>query len=93
MNYNRKDLKEFEKHVFMLKYEPHFATDEEKMSDFFYLTKDEFLASYSYLTEEEYDNTLELFRYFYRIGFIKVKLENAFNMRDLFSGVFVCVDD
>jgi hypothetical protein len=37
-----------------------FIDDEEKMVDFFELTKEEFLESYSYLTEEEYDNTKEL---------------------------------
>lgn len=37
---------------------PHpFTDDDEKMQDFYSLTKDEFLASYSYLTEEEYDAT------------------------------------
>ena len=36
-----------------------FLNDEEKMRDFFILTKEEFLASYSYLTEEEYDATEE----------------------------------
>lgn len=34
-----------------------FLDDDEKMRDFFILTKEEFLASYSYLTEEEYDDT------------------------------------
>ena len=34
-----------------------FIHDEEKMEDFYNLTKKEFLASYSYLSEEEYDNT------------------------------------
>ena len=37
-----------------------FLDDEEKMKDFYELTKEEFLASYSYLTEEEYDNTAKL---------------------------------
>ena len=37
--------------------EGNFIGDEEKMRDFYFLTKDEFLESYSYLTEEEYDNT------------------------------------
>ena len=36
-----------------------FVDDEEKMRDFFIMTKEEFLASYSYLTEEEYDATEE----------------------------------
>lgn len=34
-----------------------FCNDEEKMADFWILTKEEFLLSYSYLTEEEYDLT------------------------------------
>ena len=34
-----------------------FTDDEEKMIDFFILTKQEFLKSYSYLTELEYDLT------------------------------------
>lgn len=37
-----------------------FIDDEEKMRDFYELTKEEFLFSYSYLTEEEYDNTAKL---------------------------------
>ena len=36
-----------------------FISDEEKMKDFYLLSKDEFLQSYSYLTEEEYLLTLE----------------------------------
>ena len=35
-----------------------FTDDEEKMKDFYFLTKEEFLNSYSYLTEEEYNLTL-----------------------------------
>ena len=34
-----------------------FADDEDKMYDFYELTKEEFLQSYSYLTEEEYELT------------------------------------
>jgi hypothetical protein len=34
-----------------------FLPDEEKMRDFFEVSKEEFLFSYSYLTEEEYDTT------------------------------------
>lgn len=37
-----------------------FIDDEEKMVDFYELSKEEFLFSYSYLTEEEYDNTAKL---------------------------------
>ena len=41
----------------MAKFNTPFTNDEEKMRDFYILSKDEFLASYSYLTEEEYDAT------------------------------------
>ena len=34
-----------------------FTDDEEKMRDFYILSKQEFLQSYSYLTELEYDLT------------------------------------
>lgn len=34
-----------------------FIDDEEKMRDFYRLSKDDFLSSYSYLTEQEYDAT------------------------------------
>jgi len=34
-----------------------FCDDEEKMKDFFTLSKLDFLNSYSYLTEMEYNNT------------------------------------
>ena len=34
-----------------------FINDEEKIQDYFKLTKDEFLESYSYLTEEDYNAT------------------------------------
>ena len=36
-----------------------FLDDEEKMVDFFTLTKEQFLQSYSYLSEAEYDKTLQ----------------------------------
>ena len=35
-----------------------FLNDEEKMRDFYILTKEEFLKSYSYLQEEDYNATL-----------------------------------
>lgn len=41
----------------MAKFNTPFTDDEEKMKDFYILSKDEFLTSYSYLTEEEYDAT------------------------------------
>lgn len=37
-----------------------FIDDDEKMRDFFLLTKDEFLEFYSYLTEEDYNATKDL---------------------------------
>ncbi len=36
-----------------------FTDDEEKMRDFYILSKQEFLQSYSYLTELEYDLTVK----------------------------------
>lgn len=36
---------------------PNFTDDEDKMKDFYILSKEEFLDSYSYLTDVEYDNT------------------------------------
>ena len=44
----------------MLMTDGNFINDEEKMRDFYVLSKEEFLASYSYLTESEYDNTKEM---------------------------------
>ena len=37
-----------------------FIEDDEKMRDFFLLTKEEFLKSYSYLSEDDYNATKEL---------------------------------
>lgn len=37
-----------------------FIDDEEKMADYWDLTKEQFLFSYSYLTEEEYEATREI---------------------------------
>ena len=37
-----------------------FATDPDKMRDFFRLTKEEFLTTYSYLTEQEYEATKKI---------------------------------
>ena len=34
-----------------------FINDQEKMVDFFTITKDNFLTFYSYITEEEYETT------------------------------------
>tara|TARA_R100000697_G_scaffold120525_1_gene145887 strand:+ start:1197 stop:1358 length:162 start_codon:yes stop_codon:yes gene_type:complete len=36
-----------------------FISDQEKMNDFYLLSKEEFLSSYSYLDEEEYLLTLK----------------------------------
>ncbi|MBO5180215.1 MAG: hypothetical protein J6B87_07725 [Clostridia bacterium] len=40
-----------------------FIDDNEKMADFFKLTKEEFLSSYSYLEEDAYNSTLEDVKY------------------------------
>lgn len=37
-----------------------FINDEEKMKDFYKLSKDEFLKSYSYLSEKDYDETRKI---------------------------------
>lgn len=37
-----------------------FINDDEKMRDFFKLTKDEFLSSYNYLNEKDYDETKKI---------------------------------
>lgn len=39
-----------------------FSDDEDKMRDFWNLSKENFLKSYSYLTEEEYDATAKEFK-------------------------------
>ena len=36
-----------------------FMSDQEKMVDFFILSKEDFLASYSYLTDEDYEATVK----------------------------------
>jgi len=40
----------------------HFLNDDEKMTDYWKLSKAKFLESYSYLTEEEYELTRKLMR-------------------------------
>ena len=56
---NRKEKKRWKKKYANLlrRNELSFSDDEEKMRDFWNLTKENFLKSYSYLTEEEYDAT------------------------------------
>ena len=59
-----------------------FINDEEKIQDYFKLTKDEFLESYSYLTEEDYNATtkaLEKLGNISRIDILKEMLINKFN--------------
>ena len=46
-------------HIRMILNYTDFTDDEEKMKDFFYLSKERFLESYSYLTEQEYNLTLK----------------------------------
>ena len=48
----------------------HFINDNEKMADFFRLTKDEFLASYTYLTEQDYINTAKA-----RLSYLRQEIE------------------
>lgn len=49
-----------------------FAMDEEKMRDFYILSKDEFLRSYSYLTEEEYDATFDEVANYWIVDLFKI---------------------
>lgn len=55
-----------------------FIDDNEKMVDFFRLTKEEFLSSYSYLEEDAYNSTLEDVKYR-----IKKIIESENNESDL----------
>ena len=60
-----------------------FIDDEEKMRDFYELTKEEFLTSYSYLTEEEYDATREVAMKKYRIyKEVQRKIKDALSIID-----------
>lgn len=51
--------------------EKSFQDDEEKMRDFYKLSKEDFFNSYSYLTEEEYENTKKI------VNKIKTKKERG----------------
>lgn len=53
----KEDVKDLEEQIRAVKYNGSFIDDQEKMIDFFTITKEEFLKSYSYLTEEEYETT------------------------------------
>ena len=44
----------------MDKYINNFLDDDEKILDFFSISKEEFLTTYSYVPEEEYDRTAEI---------------------------------
>lgn len=48
---------DFEGSTFEYSTKLNFADDEEKMTDFYALSKEEFLKSYSYITEQEYEAT------------------------------------
>ena len=41
------------------KFQGHFLNDEEKMMDFFSISKEDFLFTYSYLTEQDYEDTVQ----------------------------------
>lgn len=53
----KEDVKDLEEQIRAVKFYGSFIDDQEKMIDFFTITKEEFLNFYSYLTEEEYEAT------------------------------------
>lgn len=70
-----------------------FLDDEEKMRDYFELTKDEFLKSYSYLTEENYDATtkaLEKNNGISRLSILKELLEQTEHNVLCYSDNYLC---
>lgn len=70
-----------------------FLDDEEKMRDYFELTKDEFLKSYSYLTEDDYDATtkaLEKSNGISRLSILKELLEQTEHNVLCYSDNYLC---
>lgn len=53
----KEDVKDLEEQIRFVKFYGSFIDDQEKMIDFFTITKEEFLNFYSYLTEKEYEAT------------------------------------
>lgn len=70
-----------------------FLDDEDKMRDYFELTKDEFLKSYSYLTEDDYDATtkaLEKSNGISRLSILKELLEQTEHNVLCYSDNYLC---
>ena len=70
-----------------------FINDEEKIQDYFKLTKDEFLESYSYLTEEDYNATtkaLEKLGNISRIDILKEMLQQTEHNILYYSDSYLC---
>lgn len=70
-----------------------FLDDEDKMRDYFELTKDEFLKSYSYLTEDDYDATtkaLEKSNGISRLSILKELLEQTEHNIACYSDNYLC---
>ena len=70
-----------------------FINDEEKIQDYFKLTKDEFLESYSYLTEEDYNATtkaLEKLGNISRIDILKEMLQQTEHNILCYSDSYLC---
>lgn len=70
-----------------------FLDDEDKMRDYFELTKDEFLKSYSYLTEDDYDATtkaLEKSNGVSRLSILKELLEQTEHNVLCYSDNYLC---
>ena len=51
-----------------------FINDEEKMRDFYELSKEEFLNSYSYLTENDYEATIKALMIQMKFLNLKIKI-------------------
>lgn len=70
-----------------------FLDDEDKMRDYFELTKGEFLKSYSYLTEDDYDATtkaLEKNNGISRLSILKELLEQTEHNVLCYSDNYLC---
>ena len=52
-------IKDLEEQIRAVKFNGSFIDDQEKMIDFFTITKEEFLNFYSYITREEYEATAQ----------------------------------
>ena len=66
-----------------------FLDDEDKMQDYFKLTKDEFLKSYSYLKEEDYDATTKALQVS-KLSILKELLEQTEHNIACYSDNYLC---